>query len=85
MIDHITTFKDIVADLENMEVKYNEEDLGLIFLCSLPSSYMTYRDTILYSRDTLTLEAVSKALRLKETMKQLINGSEAKAEGLVAR
>ena len=31
VIDHISTFKEIVANLEIMEVKYNEEDLGLIF------------------------------------------------------
>ena len=48
MIDHISTFKEIVANLETMEVKYDEEDLGLILLCSLPSLYMTFKDTILY-------------------------------------
>ena len=31
MIDHISTFKEIVANLETMKVKYDEEDLGLIF------------------------------------------------------
>ena len=68
-----------------MEVKYDEEDLGLILLCSFPSSYSTLRDTILFSRDSLTLEEVYESLRSKETMKQFVNGSEAKAEGLVAR
>ena len=34
VIDHISTFKEIVADLETMEVKYDEKDLRLIFLCS---------------------------------------------------
>ena len=68
-----------------MEVKYDEEDLGLILLCSFPSSYSTLRDTILFSRDTLTLEEVYESLRSKETMKQFVNRSEAKAEGLVAR
>ena len=28
--EHLTTFKEIVADLENLEVKYEEEDLGLM-------------------------------------------------------
>ena len=46
--DHLTTFKEIVSDLETMDVKYDEEDLGLILLCSLPPSYSTIRDTILY-------------------------------------
>ena len=81
--DHLTTFKEIVSDLENMEVKYDEVDLGLILLCSLPSSYATFRDTILYSRDTRTLEEVFDALFFKEKMKQLMVGSEAQVEGLV--
>ena len=55
VINHISTLKEIVVDLENMELKYNEEDLGLILLCSFPSSYSNFRDTILYSHDTLTL------------------------------
>lgn len=28
--DHLTVFKQIVSDLESMEVKYDEENLGLI-------------------------------------------------------
>ena len=32
VIDHISTFKEIIADLETMEIKYDEEDLGLILL-----------------------------------------------------
>ena len=66
---HFTIFKEVISDLETIEVKYNEEDLGLILLCLLPSSYMTFRDTILYSRDTLTLDEVSDALLSKEKMK----------------
>ena len=54
---------------ETMEVRYNEEDLGLILLCSLPSSYTTFRDTILYNRDTRTLDEVYDALHSKEKMK----------------
>ena len=41
------TFKEIVADMRTLEVKYGEEYLGLIFLCSLLGSYMTFKDTIL--------------------------------------
>ena len=60
--DHLIIFKKIVSNPETMKVKYNEEDLGLILLCLLFSSYATFRDTILYSRDTLTLEKVFNML-----------------------
>ena len=64
-------------DLETLEVKYEEEDLGLILLCSLLVPYATFRDAILYSRDTLTLNEVYEALFSKEKMNQLIVGPEA--------
>ena len=71
--EHLTTFKEIVADLETLEVKYKEEDLGLMLLCSL-HNHVTFRDTILYSHDTLTLNEVYEAFFSKEKIKQLIIG-----------
>jgi hypothetical protein len=70
-----------------MEVKYEDEDLGLILLCSLPSSYAKFRDTILYSRDTLTVNEVYEALQAKEKMKQMVSseGSASNGEALSVR
>ena len=56
--DHLTIFKEIIYDLETIEVKYDEEDLYLILLFLLPFSYANLRDTILYSHGTLTLDDV---------------------------
>ncbi|XP_022897803.1 uncharacterized protein LOC111411510 [Olea europaea var. sylvestris] len=67
--DHIVAFKEIVVDLEMLEVKYDEEDLALILLCSLPGSYATFWDTILYSQDTLTIDDVYDGLYSKEKLK----------------
>ncbi|KAG8475586.1 hypothetical protein CXB51_032459 [Gossypium anomalum] len=53
---HLTVFKEILSNLEAMEVQYDKKDLGLILLCSLPPSYSTFRDTILYSRESLTVD-----------------------------
>jgi len=58
VMGHLSVFKEIVADLGSMEVKYEDEDLCLLLLCSLPSSYASFRDTILLSRDELTLAEV---------------------------
>ncbi|KAG8472328.1 hypothetical protein CXB51_035360 [Gossypium anomalum] len=54
--EHLTVFKEILSNLEAMEVQYDKEDLGLILLCSLPPSYSAFRDTILYSRESLTVD-----------------------------
>ena len=67
-----------------MEVTYDDEDLGLILLCSLPGSYANFRDTILYSHDTLTMNDVYEALQAKEKMKQMVSseGSTSNGEAL---
>ena len=87
LLEHLASFKDIITDLESLEMKYEDEDLGLILLCSLPSSYATFRDTILYSRDSLTLEEVYEALHSKEKMKSMVSieGSSSHGEGLTIR
>ncbi|KAG8500597.1 hypothetical protein CXB51_004498 [Gossypium anomalum] len=54
--EHLIAFKEIFSNLEAMEVQYDKEDLGLILLCSSPPSYSTFRDTILYSRESLTVD-----------------------------
>ena len=65
---YLTVFKEIFSNLEAMEIKYDDEDLALILLCSLPTSYSTFRDTILYSWDTLTLDKVYDTLFSKKKL-----------------
>ncbi|CAA2993373.1 late blight resistance homolog R1B-16 [Olea europaea subsp. europaea] len=48
------------------------QDLALVLLCSLPNSFSSLRDTILYSRDTLSIEEVYDALFSKEKMELLV-------------
>ena len=72
VMNHISVFKEIVADLVSMEVKYEDEDLALLLLVSLPSSFTNLRDTILLSRDTLTLAEVYEALQTREKMKGMV-------------
>ncbi|KAG8476956.1 hypothetical protein CXB51_030500 [Gossypium anomalum] len=62
--EHLTVFKEILSNLEAMEVQYDKEDLRLILLYSLPPSYSTFRDTILYSRESLTVDDVYDSLTL---------------------
>ena len=82
---HLSKFKEIVGDLKNLEVKHDDQDLGLILLCSLPSSFGTFMDTIIYSREDLSLEEMYTALSSKEKMKEINPGHEPRVEGLNAR
>ncbi|CAD6334610.1 unnamed protein product [Miscanthus lutarioriparius] len=42
VMNHLSIFKEIVADLVSMEVKYDDEDLALLLLCSLPSLFANF-------------------------------------------
>ncbi|CAD6258513.1 unnamed protein product [Miscanthus lutarioriparius] len=88
LMSHIAEFKKIVADLVSMEVKYDDEDLGLLLLCSLPNSYANFRDTILLSRDELTLKEVYEALQSREKMRGMVQNdgtSSSKGDALHVR
>jgi hypothetical protein len=87
MLSHISIFKEIVADLVSMEVKYEDEDLGFLLLCSLPSSFASFRDTILLSRDELTISEIYEALQSREKMKDMVHsdGSSSKGDALQVR
>ncbi|GJY34772.1 hypothetical protein Tco_0419241 [Tanacetum coccineum] len=84
IFEHIDVFNKIVLDLANIEVTFKDEDLALLLLTSLPSSYEHFVDTLLYEHEALTLEDVMATLNSKE----IIERSKAKrdnSEGLYAR
>ncbi|GKE79175.1 hypothetical protein Tco_1545295, partial [Tanacetum coccineum] len=64
--EHIDEFNKIFLDLANIEVKFEDEDLALLLLTSLPASYERFMDTLLYGREALTLEDVMAILNSKE-------------------
>ena len=72
---NLTAFKEIIFYLKNIEIKYDDEDLSLILLYSLLALYSTFRDTIPYSHDSLTLDEVYDALFCKEKIDMLLLGN----------
>nr|GEY39871.1 copia LTR rider [Tanacetum cinerariifolium] len=82
--EHIDEFNKIVLDLANIEVKFKDEDLALLLLTSLPTSYEHFVDTLLYGREELTLKDVMATLKSKEIKKRYkANGDD--GEGLYVR
>ncbi|GKA15377.1 retrovirus-related pol polyprotein from transposon TNT 1-94 [Tanacetum coccineum] len=66
IFEHIDEFNKIVLDFANIEVKFEDEDLALLLLTSLPASYEHFVDTLLYRREALTLEDVTATLNSKK-------------------
>nr|GEY88863.1 retrovirus-related Pol polyprotein from transposon TNT 1-94 [Tanacetum cinerariifolium] len=64
--EHIDEFNKIILDLANIKVKFEDEELALLLLTSLPASYEHFVDTLLYGREALTLEDVVATLNSKE-------------------
>ncbi|KAG8496956.1 hypothetical protein CXB51_008162 [Gossypium anomalum] len=83
--EHLTMFKEILSNLEAMEVQYDKEDLGLILLCLLAPSYSTFRDTILCSLKSLTVDEVYDSLTSYDKMNHLIVKPDSQGEGLIVR
>jgi hypothetical protein len=82
MMNHLSTFREIVSDLVSIEVNYEDEDLALLLLVSLPSSFTNFRYTICIIYDTLTLAEVYGALQQRKKMRTMVQAegsSKAKA------
>lgn len=71
IMDQLDDFHKIVDDLENIDVKIDDEDKAVILLNSLPKSYDQLKDAMLYGRDnTISLEEVESAFKSKELQRQ---------------
>lgn len=70
IFDHIDDFNRLILDLENIDIKIDDEDQALLLIISLSSSYDILADTLIYGRETLTLEEVQSALLSKELSKK---------------
>ena len=67
---HIGEFNKLLCDLSNVGVKLDDEDKAIILLTSVKSTHMHLFNTLLYGRDTITVEQVKAALLSSEKMEK---------------
>jgi len=64
---HIVEFSSIINDLDKIEVKIEDEEQALLLLCSLLSSYKSFREAIIYGgKSTIKANKVKKHLFNKD-------------------
>nr|GEX40906.1 zinc finger, CCHC-type [Tanacetum cinerariifolium] len=68
--EHIDEFNKLIGNLTNIDVDINDEDQALMLLTSLPRSYANFVETLLYGRDSLTLEDFLSSLNVRELKKR---------------
>ncbi|GFS44993.1 hypothetical protein Acr_00g0093470 [Actinidia rufa] len=62
LMEHMNVFNGYLDQLRKVDVKIDEEDKALLLLTSLPDSYDTLVTTLLYGKDTVSLEQVQSSL-----------------------
>lgn len=68
--EHLDNFDKILADLQNLDVKIDDEDKALLLLNSLPDSYEHLINTLLYGKEEIKYGEVSSILTNNEVRKK---------------
>jgi len=79
--DHIAEFTSILNDLGKLDVKVENEDQALL-LCSLPTSYKSLRDMMVYGREKISLEDVKGNQQAKLLLDNKITSVDKRSQGV---
>ncbi|PON44658.1 hypothetical protein PanWU01x14_265380, partial [Parasponia andersonii] len=63
--DSLDDYDKLILDLENLDIKIDEEDKAVILLNSLPNSLKHFKETLKYGRETIPVEDIQNALNSK--------------------
>ena len=81
---HVNVFNQTISDLNRVYVKFEDEDMALILLNSLPESYEKPVTTLMWGKETLEFEEITGALLSFNQRKKASDGS-SQGEELVAK
>ena len=70
MSDHVNSFNKILANLLNLDEKFEDEDKTLLLLNSLHDEYDHLTTTLLHKKDSVTFDVICNALYNYETRKK---------------
>ena len=71
MNEHITMFKQLLVDMLNLDVKFEDEDLALMLLSSqIPDEFEHSETTLLHGKENVSVDIVCSALYTHELRKQ---------------
>ncbi|GJR49682.1 zinc finger, CCHC-type containing protein [Tanacetum coccineum] len=83
--DHINEFNKLILDLVNIDIEIEDEDQALMLLTPLPSSYENFVETLLYERESLTMDDFLATLNSRELKKITEGTKEETGDGLYVR
>ena len=78
MKEHLNFFDDLVMKMKTVDLKMDEEQMTMILLFSLPERCTGFTNSLIYARDTLTVEDVKSGLLskgLRDQVKEISEGS----------
>ena len=67
---YIDEFNKVVLDYQNVANSMDKDHLAILFLCSLPDSYDSIRDQILYGTYSIAMDDITSILLSKNLLKK---------------
>ena len=81
--DHIDEFNKVCDTLETIDEGLDDEGKVMLLVSSLPQSYSNFVDSLMYSRQTLSLDEVKAALNTRGLQQK--SGGMENGECLIAK
>ena len=83
--DHLDAFNRLVMDLQIAGIKKDEETLACALLFSLTSKYRDIENSMMYSKEPITLEQVRQVLNSCDVRRHFEGDKDDEASGLFVR